>query len=270
MPTARDTTTRAGARAPRRIRVARPVVALAAAALAAGLLPTITATPVAGADAGAEAQFVSATNGVRASVGAPPLGVDGVLTAKARGWAQYMADGGCGAATICHSNLPDGVSEPWQRLGENVGVGASVDQIQGALVASPGHYRNMTDPGFTRIGVGVAYGGGRMFVSEVFLESPGGAPVAVGADSAPGAVPSPASGPGTPPRSGRSSSTPRSGSSSASAPSSAPPVPSVSADELLAMARAQQTAAALVRLERLIHVALCQHAEPACAQPRSG
>lgn len=268
MPTARDTTTRAGARAPRRIRVARPVVALAAAALAAGLLPTITATPVAGADAGAEAQFVSATNGVRASVGAPPLGVDGVLTAKARGWAQYMADGGCGAATICHSNLPDGVSEPWQRLGENVGVGASVDQIQGALVASPGHYRNMTDPGFTRIGVGVAYGGGRMFVSEVFLESPGGAPV--GADSAPGAVPSPASGPGTPPRSGRSSSTPRSGSSSASAPSSAPPVPSVSADELLAMARAQQTAAALVRLERLIHVALCQHAEPACAQPRSG
>ena len=45
-------------------------------------------------DYGAEAGFVSATNSLRAGRGLAPLAVSGELTAKARAWAQVMADAG--------------------------------------------------------------------------------------------------------------------------------------------------------------------------------
>jgi hypothetical protein len=75
------------------------------------------------------------------------------------------------ANNIFHSNLADGAPPEWVRLGENVGRGPSVDAIHNALVASPEHYRNLTDPGFRYVGVGVVNANGTLFVSEVFMES---------------------------------------------------------------------------------------------------
>ena len=89
-----------------------------------------------------------------------------VLTAKAEAWAQHMADTGC----LCHSNLPDGVTVGWRKLGENIGRGPSVTSIHDALVNSPPHYANMVDAAFRWIGVGVAYGNGQMYVAEVFMD----------------------------------------------------------------------------------------------------
>ncbi|MGH7358549.1 MAG: CAP domain-containing protein, partial [Candidatus Rokuibacteriota bacterium] len=85
------------------------------------------------------------------------------------GWAQHMASGGCGGG-ICHSNLSDGVSGDWRRLGENVGRGPSVDAIHQALVNSPGHYANLVDPGFRLVGVGVLNINGTLWVAQVFME----------------------------------------------------------------------------------------------------
>ena len=76
--------------------------------------------------------------------GLPALSVNGTLVAKARSWAEHMAAVGA----ISHSNLADGAPSEWRRLGENVGRGPSVDSIHDALVASPEHYQNLTDPGF--------------------------------------------------------------------------------------------------------------------------
>lgn len=116
--------------------------------------------------ADAEADFVARINALRASKGLPQLEVNGELQAKARAWADTMA----GAGRIWHSNLPDGVSQNWRRLGENVGVGPSVGSLQDAFVASPKHYENLVDPGFRYVGVGVVNANGTLYVSEVFME----------------------------------------------------------------------------------------------------
>ncbi|MBM3673464.1 MAG: CAP domain-containing protein [Actinobacteria bacterium] len=138
---------------------------LVACALAA--IGLVAAPAGADVDAGAEAAFVSQTNALRASRGLPPVAVHGALVAKARGWAQHMADVG----GISHSNLPDGAPQEWQRLGENVGRGPTVDAIHQALVASPSHLANLTDPGFRYVGVGVVSANGTLYVSEVFMET---------------------------------------------------------------------------------------------------
>jgi hypothetical protein len=112
------------------------------------------------------AGFVTRINALRSSQGLATLTVNANLTAKAQAWAQTMADKG----DIWHSNLPDGVTENWKRLGENVGMGGSVDALHDAFVKSPHHYENLIDPGFRYVGVGVVNANGTMFVSEVFME----------------------------------------------------------------------------------------------------
>ena len=129
---------------------------------------TLSAAPAGAAevDPGAESAFISQTNALRASQGLPPLQVNGALTAKARAWAETMAaEGG-----IRHSTLSDGAPSGWRRLGENVGRGPSVNAVHQAFVASPAHYKNLVDPGFRYVGVGVVNAEGTIYVSEVFME----------------------------------------------------------------------------------------------------
>ena len=140
---------------------------LAALLVALTFTVGVGATQRAGAaDLGAESDFANRVNGVRASVGVPGVALHPVLSAKAEAWAQHMADTGC----LCHSNLPDGVTVGWRKLGENIGRGPNVTAIHGALVGSAPHYANMVDRAFHWIGVGVAYGGGQMYVAEVFMD----------------------------------------------------------------------------------------------------
>lgn len=221
--------------------------AIAVAAVAMLYAPTL-ATTAAAADAGAESQFVSAINGVRASRGLAGLSVDGTLTAKARSWAAQMAAGTCGGG-ICHSNLASGAPSDWQRLGENVGMGPSVSSIHGAFVGSSAHYANMVDAGFNRVGVGVAYSGGTMFVAEEFMQSAGGSVSVARAPrtSAP-----------------RIGATPR---------ASAPSRTSVLALVLAAARRQQQTEAwlrASAARARFTHRALCRMREPECVRRTPG
>jgi Cysteine-rich secretory protein family len=178
----------------------------------------VTATGAhAAVDPGAEADYVGRTNALRAQHGLPALEVNPVLVAKARAWAQHMADVGA----ISHSNLSDGVTVPWHRLGENVGTGPTVDAVHNALVASPGHYRNLTDPGFRYVGVGVVNANGTTFVSEVFME-PASQPAPSTSTAAAGA-------PSSPPRSAQPVRTPPA-SAPAAPPAPPPPAPPVRVD----------------------------------------
>jgi hypothetical protein len=149
------------------MRLRKLAYGLAVALSVAGLSLAWIAPAGAASDPGAESGFITRTNALRASKGLPGLSVNGTLTAKARGWAEHMAAVGA----ISHSNLADGAPPEWQRLGENVGRGPSVDAIHNALVASPDHYRNLTDPGFRSVGVGVVNANGTLYVAEVFMES---------------------------------------------------------------------------------------------------
>lgn len=126
--------------------------------------PTTTPPPPpANYDAGAEGQFFANVNSVRAGQGLAPLAYDGSLTSYARWWAGEMA----AANSLEHSNISSLLGS-WWTVGENVGVGPSVQSIHNALVASAGHYANIVG-GYTHLGVGVAIDGeGRIWVAQVF------------------------------------------------------------------------------------------------------
>src|SRR5437764_7660786 len=94
-----------------------------------------------------ETSFVTKINSLRAGKGLPALQVNENLVAKARGSAAGMASAG----RIWHSNLSDGITAGWQKLGENVGMCGSLDGLHNAFVASPHHYENIVDPDFTYI-----------------------------------------------------------------------------------------------------------------------
>ena len=113
-----------------------------------------------------EASFVAKINDLRTSKGLPALVVNDNLVAKARAWATGMA----AAGTIWHSTLSDGITADWKKLGENVGMGGSVDGLHAAFVASPHHYENLVDPDFSFVGIGIAMNGSTMYVAEEFMQ----------------------------------------------------------------------------------------------------
>ncbi len=134
---------------------------------------TSQGTEQAAATASDEAAFVDALNAVRADVGLPPFAVDTQLADLARGHAERMADAG----EIFHASpISEGYVGPWSKIGENVGVGASIEVLVDAFVASPGHYANIVDPAFTQVGIGVVWRDNALYTTHRFLEIPG-APV---------------------------------------------------------------------------------------------
>jgi hypothetical protein len=161
----------------------RLIAAIMIAATAAFVISTSQGANA--ADPAAESDFIARINSLRASRGLGAVQSHPVLTAKAQGWAAHMAATGC----LCHSNLSDGVSVSWSKLGENVGRGPSVGSLHDAFVNSPAHQANMLDGRFNYVGVGVAYGGGQMWVAEVFMQSSGGGGGGGGGASAAPAAP---------------------------------------------------------------------------------
>lgn len=111
-----------------------------------------------------------AVNASRAAAGLPALRENVTLDVKADKWAQGMRD----ACRIWHSNLADGAPKEWRKLGENVGMGGSIDQIHVAYMNSPGHRANILDPAFNQIGTAAVWGtcnGMRtLFTVHVFMK----------------------------------------------------------------------------------------------------
>ncbi|MCA1846544.1 MAG: CAP domain-containing protein [Actinobacteria bacterium] len=113
-----------------------------------------------------EATFVAKINDLRASKGLPALQVNAQLVAKARSWSAGMA----AAGRIWHSTLSDAITEDWKKLGENVGMGGSVDGLHTAFVNSPHHYENLVDPSFGYVGIGIVMNSGTIYVTEEFMQ----------------------------------------------------------------------------------------------------
>jgi uncharacterized protein YkwD len=120
----------------------------------------------AGALAPVQEQVRLSVNDVRATVGAPLLVVNDELQARAQAWAEHLAAIG----DVQHTpKLGAGLTIAWRVLGENVGLGSSVDIICDAFLKSPPHRANIVDPRFTLVGIGVAVDQqGRSFVVQQF------------------------------------------------------------------------------------------------------
>lgn len=126
-----------------------------------------TSTPAGAASAGDEAAFVSKINALRQSKGLGTLAVSGELTSIGRSWSERML----AAGAISHNpSFPSQVSANWLKLGENVGHGGNVNSLFQAFVNSPAHYKNLVDPDFTHVGVGVVVGpDGSLWTAHQFM-----------------------------------------------------------------------------------------------------
>ncbi|MEO7837064.1 MAG: CAP domain-containing protein [Acidimicrobiales bacterium] len=137
-----------------------------------GITGVALAAGPASADTGSdETAFVEKLNELRATRGLPALAIRAELIDVARPWAGRMASVG----TISHNpDLAAQAPSNWVRIGENVGVGPNVQSLHDAFVASPLHFRNMIDPEFDLVGVGVVNGPpGIIFVTVNFMKAQG-------------------------------------------------------------------------------------------------
>jgi hypothetical protein len=143
-------------------------VAVAVAALFGGPLST------APAQAGYSADLTAMTNADRAAARLKGLSTSSDLQSLAQSRSNEMAKAG----RIYHTpNLGSRVSG-WKRLGENVGRGPELRDIETAFMNSPSHRENILDPGFSQLGVGVTFDGKEYLYVAVIFREPSGAAAA--------------------------------------------------------------------------------------------
>ncbi len=100
---------------------------------------------------------------LRAQYGAGDLEVSVEISEVARAWSENLPDGFYHNPSV-GSQIPSG----WRMWGENIAYNGSVVAAFEALVDSSGHFRNMVNPDFTHLGVGVYIENGRVYVTQVF------------------------------------------------------------------------------------------------------
>ncbi len=197
-------------------RCAPAAVVVVAVVLGTVLAASVLRAAPAAAAASDEVRMLSLINQVRASVGAPPLTLDPAISAVARQWADTMAARG----GISHNPAMGDQIGGWSRLAENVGYGPTLDWVHQALVESPRHYQNLSDPGYSLAGIGVASSGGYLYVAQNFVQPAGGGRPVMTEEPAAVADPEPA----PPPAAARSTTPPPTARPDPPAPAPAPVV----------------------------------------------
>ena len=141
--------------------------AVALLAMLFALAGSFAVAAPAGAGTDASAQLLTLTNSARSQHGLAPIVLDGQLSAVAQTWSQRMAS----AHVISHNpNLGQQVTQDWATLGENVGMGATVESIQQAFLNSPAHLANVLGA-YTRVGIGVVSASdGTLYVALDFMD----------------------------------------------------------------------------------------------------
>jgi uncharacterized protein YkwD len=148
------------------------VAAAVLVAVALTAAPLVADERPAAAAGGEVGDYLNRINATRAAAGRAPLQLDSQLSGLAQSWAEQLASWD----RLQHaSDLSIGVTQPWVKLGENVGRGGSTSAIYAAFVASPTHYANIVDGSFTKVGIGVVYApDGRQYTVQRYLAPPGG------------------------------------------------------------------------------------------------
>ena len=143
----------------------------------------------------AEHGFVGRIGDERAAAGLAGYAVAADLVEVARRHAEEMR-----RQQRLHHNPSLGEDvQGWQAVGENVGVGPTVEAIHQKFMESPSHRDNILSGRFTEVGVGVVVDGDDLWVVQVFRlpqsssgPPPEPAPAAPPAESSPPAEPDPA------------------------------------------------------------------------------
>src|SRR5919202_5054782 len=130
------------------------------AAMVSGIAVLAVVLAPTAAHASDESTLLSLTNSVKAAPGLPGLTVDAQLTSVAQGWAATLAERG----VISHNPSLRSQVTGWKVVGENVGVGGTVEAVHDGFVGSPTHYENLVEPAYTKVGFGIVRPDARVFV----------------------------------------------------------------------------------------------------------
>lgn len=137
----------------------------------ATLLTLVAPATTAGACSGfsykaSERGFAKKINQARKALGKVSLRMDPELSKAARKHTAEMVN----ADTLYHTPSPALRSRVtnWSWLGENVGVGGTVDSLHIAFMNSPDHKENILWSKFRHVGIGVKVANDRMWVTVLF------------------------------------------------------------------------------------------------------
>jgi peptidoglycan hydrolase-like protein with peptidoglycan-binding domain len=124
------------------------------------------ATTAVHASASSAGSYCSILNSERAAHGLPALTERSDLDAIAASWSAHMA----AANSLQHNPQLANVVHNWQAVGENVGEGPTIADLDSAFMASTEHRDNILDPTYRDVGVGVASGSGVLWITVDFRQ----------------------------------------------------------------------------------------------------
>jgi hypothetical protein len=109
-------------------------------------------------------------NAERAAAGLAPVTLYSDLSDDALAWTQYMFETG----SLSHNPRLATVTTGWDKLGENVGVGPTVESLHSAFMASSSHRGNILGD-YDLVGIAVVEENPtKLWVTVVFMKSLGG------------------------------------------------------------------------------------------------
>ncbi len=111
-------------------------------------------------------QMLALTNEARATHGRQELDLDAKLSRYAARHSRQMAKAG----TLFHTeDLADKLNGlDWSMGGENVGVGPSLTDLQGAFMGSKTHRRNILQKRYDHAAIGIVKSDGTLWVTLIF------------------------------------------------------------------------------------------------------
>jgi uncharacterized protein YkwD len=121
---------------------------------------------------GAEEQLLALVNEVRKEYHFPPVMMDNGLRGAARSHSRDMAVNGF----LGHGSSQgdsfftrlSGIVPQGTLVGENVTAASSIVRVHAVFVHSQGHLKNIINPAFRRVGIGVAAAGDLLITTEDF------------------------------------------------------------------------------------------------------
>ncbi len=131
--------------------------------------------PVSAVVPAGETTLLGLVNRAREAHHLPPLVMSKALRTVARRHSQEMAlDGYLGHDSAAGQSFVARLSAAvrgWRAVGENVVLAPTVEEAHRTLMSSPGHLRNILDPVFRRVGIGIATAGAAGYmITEDFAE----------------------------------------------------------------------------------------------------
>lgn len=138
--------------------------------------PTVPDAPVENVDRGQESQLLNLVNQERTKNGLPVLSSDSELTRVARIKAQDMIDNDYFSHYSPTYGSPFDMMNQfgidYQYAGENLAQNTSVNRAHTALMNSSGHRKNILNPNFTHLGIGIKQANRGYIYVEMFIGVP--------------------------------------------------------------------------------------------------